>query len=166
MREDSIKVFIEISKGSTSAYELDKETGQLKVKRPLPPGLSYPYNYGFTPNTLSGDGDELDIIVLSEQPIEQNTTIKARPIGMLDEKDQSGPDPKIIAVQTSLSNEFSNLNDIADLSDKFKQDIITFIQAVKQAEPGKWVQFNGWKSREEAFEELLQSTNRFESHKI
>ncbi|MDD2648930.1 MAG: inorganic diphosphatase [Eubacteriales bacterium] len=89
---------IEISKGGKNKYELDKETGMLKLDRVLYTSTHYPANYGFIPRTLSEDGDPLDVLVLCQEPIQPMTLVECRPIGMITMIDSESCDEKIIAV--------------------------------------------------------------------
>ena len=96
--EDSFLAFIEIPKGSKVKYELDKETGLLKVDRVLFSAVHYPANYGFIPRTYCDDGDPLDVLVLGQEPVVPMCMMRARAIGVMQMKDDKGLDDKIIAV--------------------------------------------------------------------
>jgi inorganic pyrophosphatase len=96
--EDSFTAFIEISKGSKLKYELDKETGLLKVDRVLFSAVHYPANYGFIPRTYCDDGDPLDVLVLGQEPVMPMAMMRARAIGRMPMRDDKGLDDKIIAV--------------------------------------------------------------------
>jgi inorganic pyrophosphatase len=91
-------VVIEISKGSKCKYELDKKTGLLVLDRVLYSSVHYPANYGFIPQTLAGDGDPLDVLVLMQEPLVPLTLVRARAIGGFCMRDDKGVDDKIIAV--------------------------------------------------------------------
>ena len=88
---------IEIPKGSTNKYELDKETGLLRLDRALHSAVFYPANYGFIPRTYCDDGDPLDVLVLSQEPVYPLAIVEARPIGVR-MRDEKGVDDKIVAV--------------------------------------------------------------------
>jgi inorganic pyrophosphatase len=96
--EESIIAYIEIAKGSKVKYELDKDTGLLKVDRVLFSAVHYPANYGFIPRSYCDDGDPLDILVLCQEPVLPGCTMRARAIGMMQMRDEKGLDDKIIAV--------------------------------------------------------------------
>lgn len=96
--EGVVKGIIEIPKGSSNKYELDKESGLLTLDRVLYSAVYYPANYGFIPQTLADDGDPLDILVLGEEPVYPLTLVKARAIGLMTMMDQEELDYKIIAV--------------------------------------------------------------------
>jgi len=91
---------IEIPKGSTNKYELDKETGLLRLDRVLYSAVYYPADYGFIPRTYCDDGDPLDVLVLSQEPVFPLTIVEARAIGVMRMRDEKGIDDKIVAIST------------------------------------------------------------------
>jgi inorganic pyrophosphatase len=91
-------VVIEIPKGSTNKYELDKETGLLRLDRVLYSAVHYPADYGFIPRTYCDDGDPLDVLVLGQEPVYPLTLVEARAIGVMRMRDEKGGDDKIVAV--------------------------------------------------------------------
>ena len=91
-------VVIEIPKGSTNKYELDKDTGLLRLDRALHSAVYYPADYGFIPRTYCDDGDPLDVLVLGEEPVYPLTIVEARAIGVMRMRDEKGVDDKIVAV--------------------------------------------------------------------
>ena len=95
---DAFPVVIEIPKGSKNKYELDKETGLLKLDRVLYSAVHYPADYGFIPRTFCDDGDPLDALVLSQEPVYPLTLVEARAIGVMRMRDEKGVDDKIVAV--------------------------------------------------------------------
>src|SRR5687767_14642383 len=96
--ERSFPVIIEVPKGSKNKYELDKETGLLKLDRVLFSAVHYPANYGFIPRTYCDDGDPLDVLVLAQEPVHPLTLVEARAIGVMRMRDEKGIDDKIVAV--------------------------------------------------------------------
>jgi inorganic pyrophosphatase len=96
--EEGFSAFIEIPKGSKVKYELDKETGLLRVDRVLFSAVHYPANYGFIPQTYCGDGDPLDVLVLCQEAVFPMCIMRARAIGCMEMVDEKGTDDKIIAV--------------------------------------------------------------------
>ncbi len=96
--EKSFPVIIEVPKGSKNKYELDKETGLLKLDRVLFSAVHYPANYGFIPRTFCDDGDPLDALVLGQEPVHPLTIVEARAIGVMRMRDEKGLDDKIVAV--------------------------------------------------------------------
>src|SRR3989338_5339787 len=95
---EEINVVVEIPQGSLIKYELDKESGAIFVDRFAFTTMGYPANYGFVPNTMSKDGDPVDVLVLSSYPVAPGTVIPAVPIALLEMEDEAGIDAKIIAV--------------------------------------------------------------------
>ena len=96
--ETAFPVVIEIPKGSKNKYELDKETGLLRLDRVLYSAVYYPADYGFIPRTFCDDGDPLDVLVLAQEPVHPLTLVEARAIGVMRMRDEKGIDDKIVAV--------------------------------------------------------------------
>lgn len=99
-KEGDVNVFVEIPKDGNIKYEIDKESGVIFVDRFLYTAMSYPFNYGFVPNTLSDDGDALDVLVLSDQKVMPGVIIPSKIIGVLEMEDEEGLDAKVLAVPT------------------------------------------------------------------
>jgi inorganic pyrophosphatase len=130
----TVNAIIEISKGSKAKYEVDKETGMLRLDRVLHTAFIYPINYGFIPQTFAGDGDPLDILVLSEVAIEPLCIVEAKVIGVMRMYDK-GEDDKVIAVCTSDAS-VSHYNDIAELPPHFLLELKHFFMRYKELERG------------------------------
>jgi inorganic pyrophosphatase len=96
--ETAFPAIIEIPKGSTNKYELDKATGLLRLDRALYSAVHYPADYGFIPRTFCDDGDPLDVLVLGQEPVYPLTIVEARAIGVIRMRDDKGIDDKIIAI--------------------------------------------------------------------
>ena len=96
--EREFPAVIEVPHGSTNKYELDKETGLLRLDRVLYSAVYYPANYGFVPRTFCDDGDPLDVLVLGQEPVHPLTVVPARAIGVMRMRDEKGIDDKILAV--------------------------------------------------------------------
>src|SRR5512134_2512461 len=96
--EAAFPVIIEVPKGSTNKYELDKESGLLRLDRVLYSAVYYPANYGFIPRTFCDDGDPLDALVIGQEPVHPMTVLEARAIGVMRMRDEQGIDDKIIAI--------------------------------------------------------------------
>lgn len=162
---NDIYVIIEIpSNSSPIKYEIDKKSGMLFVDRFISTPMFYPCNYGYINQTLSLDGDPLDVLVPSYYPIQSNSVIHCKPIGILNMNDESGNDAKIIAVPSKkICKEYEKINDISDISDLLKQQILHFFQYYKKLEKEKWVKIIGWGNHEEAKTEINIACNRFKS---
>ncbi|WP_295164819.1 inorganic diphosphatase [uncultured Buchnera sp.] len=164
---NDIHVIIEIpSNSSPIKYEVDKKSGILFVDRFISTPMFYPCNYGYINETLSLDGDPLDVLVPSPYPIQSNVVINCKPVGILKMQDESGDDAKIIAVPNSkVSKEYENINDISDISELLKKQISHFFQYYKKLEKEKWVKIIGWGDHKEAKLEIHNSYNRVKKNK-
>jgi inorganic pyrophosphatase len=96
--EEAFPAVIEVPRGSKNKYELDKETGLLRLDRVLYSAVHYPANYGFIPRTFCDDGDPLDVLVLGQEPVAPMTIVVARAIGLMRMRDDKGLDDKLVAV--------------------------------------------------------------------
>ncbi len=156
-----VNAFIEISKGGSIKYELDKESGLLFVDRFLHTAMAYPFNYGFIPHTLSPDGDPLDILVLSSEAVAPGCVLPAVVIGLFEMEDEGGIDPKIVAVPSKKVDPFfGEYQDIKDVPDYLKAKITHFFEQVKVLEAGKWVKVQGWKPKKDALELVKKSMTK------
>jgi inorganic pyrophosphatase len=157
-----VNVVIEVPLDSRVKYELDHDTEAIFVDRFLFFDKGYPANYGFIPNTLSGDGDPVDVLVLSPLPVVPGVVMVAKPIGMLETEDEKGQDAKLVAVPPEKVNpEFGKYNDIAELPEEITNKIKFFFENYKKNEPGKWVKVSGWKGRDEALEEIKKGMENY-----
>ena len=144
-------------------YELDKESGALFVDRFLATPMHYPLNYGFIPNTLSGDGDPIDVLVLSEYPITYGAVLPCKPIGVLLMEDEKGEDEKILAVPSEkMNSEYSKINEIEELPEVTLKKVEHFFEHYKDLEKGKWVKVAGYKDSKEAKNKILEAVKRAE----
>lgn len=132
-----MKVFIEISKGSNVKYEFNKKEKVLELDRILHSAVYYPQNYGFLPNTLCDDGDELDVLVVTE-PLLPCTQVICRAIGYLEMYDEKGRDEKLICIATK-DPRYREIFDIFDLPKHFIDEIVEFFKTYKNLEEKKWV---------------------------
>ena len=150
-----VNVIIEVPMDSRVKYEFDHESDMIKVDRFLFFDKGYPANYGFIPNTLSGDGDPVDVLVLSPLPVAPGTLMMVKPIGMLETEDEKGQDAKLVAVPPEKVNpEFGKYNDISEVPAEITEKIKYFFENYKKNEPGKWVKISGWKGKAAAIEEI------------
>lgn len=131
--EDVFTAFIEIPKGSKMKYELDKDTGLLKVDRILFSAVHYPANYGFLPQTYCDDGDPLDVLVLGQEPVVPMCMMRARAIGVMQMRDDKGLDDKIIAVHVD-DPAFAQYTDIAQLMPHVLIELRRFFEDYKALE--------------------------------
>ena len=155
---EEINVFIEIPQNSSIKYELDKDSGVITVDRFTYTTMSYPFNYGFIPQTKANDGDPIDVLVISSLPVYPGTVIPSRPIGMLEMEDEEGIDTKIIAVPTKKVDPFlADIEDIFDLNQITRDKIKHFFDHYKELEPGKWVKTKNFLSKKEALKAIKES---------
>lgn len=150
---------IEIQKGSKMKYEMDKETGYLRLDRVLYTSTHYPQNYGFIPKTLSEDGDQLDVLVLTSESIVPNTLVDCKPVGVVLMKDNNEMDEKIVAVCSS--DPFYNMyNDMDELPKHVFDEIVHFFTVYKYLE-GKKTEVFAIKNKEAAIKIIKESIERY-----
>ena len=134
-----MKIFIEIAKGTNTKYEYDEVNKCLVLDRILHNTNRFPYNYGFVPNTLSPDGDPLDIIVLCDSPLLPGTMVDVKIIGGIDTNDEKGQDDKLISVlNDNIDITSKYLNDINDISKYDLNNIHYFLSHYKDGEENKY----------------------------
>ncbi len=160
---DEINVVIEIPQGGDPIkYEIDKDSGALFVDRILGTSMRYPCNYGYVPNTLCGDGDPVDVLVVLPMPLQAGSVIKCRPIGVLKMTDESGEDAKLLAVPVSKTTSiYDNVKSYKDLPEILIRQIGHFFEHYKDLEAGKWVKIEGWADADEARKEIVASIENF-----
>ena len=152
------KVFIEIPIGSSVKYEVDEETKELKVDRFLYTAFAYPFNYGYIIGAQGGDGDPLDVVVLSSQPVVPGVVMKCHAVGVLATEDEEGEDAKIIAVPDKKIDPFYGVyEDIKDVPEALLAKIKHFYENYKSIEPNKWVKVTDFKGKEEAEKQITSA---------
>lgn len=158
IKKDDFLSVIEIPKGGKNKYELDKETGILKLDRVLYTATHYPANYGFIPRTYAEDNDPLDVLVLCQEVIEPLTLVECYPIGVLIMVDSNEKDEKIIAI--AKKDPFLNgYKDISELPEHISSEIKHFFEVYKQLENKKTEveEFLGRTKAEEIIEKSIKS---------
>ena len=160
---DEINVIVEIPvNGEPIKYEVDKDTGAIFVDRILGTSMHYPCNYGYVPNTLCGDGDPADVMVMSSLGLLPGSVIRCRPVGILKMVDESGEDAKILAVPVDkITLEYKHIQSIEDVSATLLKRIEHFFAHYKDLEEGKWVNIEGWDDIDAAKQEITDSIERF-----
>ena len=156
-----IEVVIEIPRGSRNKYEYDHERHVMRLDRRLFTATTYPADYGFIPDTLAGDGDPLDALVLLEDPTFPGCWVQARPVALMWMQDEAGPDAKIICV-VGDDPRWDHVQDIGDLPEHLRQEIEHFFTIYKALEPGKWADVRGFEGAAEAKAEIASSLRRAE----
>ncbi|MEX1221561.1 MAG: inorganic diphosphatase [Idiomarina sp.] len=159
---EEVNVIIEIpANADPIKYEVDKETGTLWVDRFMSTAMFYPCNYGFVNQTLSLDGDPVDVLVPTPFPLQAGSVIKCRPVGVLKMTDEAGEDAKVVAVPVSkLTKEYDHVKDVNDLPELLRAQITHFFERYKELESGKWVKVEGWGDAAEAKAEIQSSFER------
>ncbi len=159
---EDINVLVEVSVGGHPIkYEMDKEAGTMVVDRFLYTPMAYPGNYGFVPQTLSEDGDPIDVLICNTRPLIPGCVINTRPIGVLVMEDDGGKDEKIIAIpSTQVSARYRNIYNFSDLPEITLSQIEHFFEHYKDLEPGKWVKISGWQDADTAKQMIQQAIER------
>ena len=136
-----VRVYIEIEQNSNLKYETCKETNTLMLDRVLPPPYVYPYPYGYIIGTKAADGDELDIIVLTEKHISKDTYLDVYIVGALIMEDEKGMDEKVLCV---LPEDAHQIRDLEDVSTEIQERISWFFTNYKTSTPDKWSKVGGY----------------------
>jgi len=169
--EDIVPVMVEVSRGSPNKYELEKETGQLMLDRILHSSVYYPGDYGYVPQTLCGDGDPIDILIIAPAEgglvaaLDAGVMANCRVVGMMDMEDEGGRDEKLISV---LQNQKStdHIKTLSDVPKHLQEEIEHFFENYKKLEmkngKQKWAKVLGWYDQAKAIEVLKQSRITYE----
>ena len=158
-----INAIVEIPKGRRSKFEVDKETGLLKLDRYLYSSLMYPGDYGFIPQTLAEDGDPLDVLVMVNEPTFSGCLIEARPIGLFKMTDRGDNDFKILAVPHT-DPIFKDHDDLWRDAPHFLREVEHFFATYKALEGENLVITQGWEAAERARAEIIASIKRYHDH--
>ena len=159
---DEFSVVIEVPKGSKVKYELDKDSGLLKVDRILYSSVVYPENYGFIPQTLADDDDPLDVIVLMQEPVQAMSLLEVRPIGLLPMVDEGENDENIICVHLDDA-EYKTYNHVNEFPEHRLNEIKQFFKEYKNLE-GKEVEMGDISGPEDAREYIQRAINLYKEN--
>lgn len=162
---NDVNVIIEIPMHSDPIkYELDKATGAMFVDRFMSTAMHYPCNYGYIPQTLSGDGDPVDVLVITPVPLITGVVLRCRPIGVLRMTDEAGSDEKLLAVPVdSICTLYRHIKTLEDLAEGRTAAIEHFFQHYKDLEPGKWVKIDGWGGLDAARQEIMDGIAHYKA---
>jgi inorganic pyrophosphatase len=162
---DDFNVIIEIPMhGEPVKYEVDKESGAIFVDRFKNTAMHYPCNYGYIPHTLCGDGDPVDVLVVTPVPLQTGVVVRCRPLGVLKMEDEGGQDAKLIAVPVDkLSTLYRGMQSHTDLPEITLKQISHFFAHYKDLEPNKWVKIDGWYGVDEARAEIMDSVANYQN---
>ncbi|MDH5205000.1 MAG: inorganic diphosphatase [Hylemonella sp.] len=161
---DAFNVIIEIPMNADPIkYEVDKESGAIFVDRFMGTAMHYPTNYGYVPKTIAGDGDPVDVLVITPFPLIPGVVVPCRPIGILKMEDESGVDGKVLAVPTDkILPIYSHWKKPEDINELRLKTIAHFFEHYKDLEPGKWVKILGWDGVDAAKQEVLDGIAAYE----
>jgi len=157
---EAVEAVVEIPRGSRNKYELDPETGALRLDRVLFSSVHYPGDYGFIPGTRSPDGDPLDVIILVEEPTIPGCHVRVRPIGVLFMRDEKGGDEKLLGVPVG-DPRFAEVRDLRDLPHHWLAEVENFFETYKVLE-GKAASTGEWRGAREASRVLHRAWQRGE----
>lgn len=146
---DRFTAVVEIPRGSRNKYEMDHESGIIRLDRVLYSSVHYPADYGFLEDTLAPDGDPLDVIIIVEEPTFPGCRMEVRPVGVLLMRDEQGQDMKILAVPTA-DPRFDGISDLSDVQAHWLREIENFFDIYKELEIGKKTVVEGWKGADAA----------------
>lgn len=160
---EQFNVIIEIPMNADPIkYEVDKETGAVFVDRFMTTAMHYPCNYGYVPQTLSDDGDPVDVLVMTPYPLSPGVVVPCRVLGMLKMEDEAGVDAKLLAVPTEkILPMYSHYQKLDDVNPIVLKTIQHFFEHYKDLEKGKWVKVTGWDDLEAAKNEIVQGQKNY-----
>ena len=160
---DEFNVVVEIPMNADPVkYEVDKESGAVFVDRFMLTAMHYPCNYGYIPQTISDDGDPVDVLVIAPFPIQVGAVITCRAIGVLNMDDEGGGDAKLLALPIDkLYPLYRGIQKPEDLPEEELKRIQHFFEHYKDLEKGKWVKVKGWDGVEAARKEIMASAERY-----
>ncbi len=164
---NDFNVIIEIPMHSDPVkYEVDKDSGAVFVDRFMSTAMHYPCNYGYIPHTIAGDGDPVDVLVVSQFALPPGVVVRCRPIGMLAMEDEAGPDAKLLAVPVdSLSSMYRDIESPRDFPQVILDQIAHFFAHYKDLERGKFVKVAGWLGSDEAKKEIMEGVKAYANAK-
>jgi inorganic pyrophosphatase len=152
-------ITIEIPAGSRNKYEMDHARGRIRLDRMLFTATRYPADYGYLDDTLGADGEPLDALVLTGEPIFPGVVIRVRALGMFRMSDEAGRDDKVLCVPAA-DPRVAHLRELEDVSEFDRLEIAHFFEVYKELEPGKSVDGAAWVGRAAAEAEILASRER------
>ncbi len=162
MAEDPLICMVEIPMGSRNKYEYDPALKAIKFDRFVSAAVVYPTDYGFIPDTLAPDGDELDVLVCVSEPTFPGCLVPVRPVGLFHMTDEKGNDDKIVCVP--LNDPRWNVhNELEDLPQQLRDEIYHFFTVYKDLDPDRLSEPQGWSDRQSALDEISKAQERFQA---
>ena len=147
-------------------YEVDKQTGALFVDRFMGTAMHYPCNYGYIPRTIAGDGDPVDVLVITPFPLVAGVVVRCRPVGVLKMTDEAGDDAKLLAVPIDkILPWYKHWQKPEDIQEERLAQIRHFFEHYKDLEKGKWVKVDGWGGPKEAIAEITAGIANYKKAK-
>ena len=163
MKNDVVEAIVEIPFRSRNKYEVDHESGRIKLDRVLYSAMAYPAEYGFLENTLAPDGDPLDILVIGTEPTYPGCIVPSRVIGYLEAVDNGYEDYKLISV-VDCDPRYNEINKLSDLSPFILEEIKNFFENYKTLQKIE-VKVGDYHEKEDALNLILDCKKRFEENK-
>ncbi|MCK5893899.1 MAG: inorganic diphosphatase [Endozoicomonadaceae bacterium] len=162
---DDFNVIIEIPTNSDPVkYEIDKDSDAVFVDRFMTTTMFYPANYGYIPQTLAGDGDPIDVLVVTPYPVIHGSVVRCRAVGILNMTDEKGEDVKLLAVpHDKLTSLYREVKDYHDLPELLIRQIQHFFEHYKDLEEGKWVKVESWEGPEAAKDAIIKSAEAYQN---
>lgn len=158
---EEFNVIVENPRGSKNKYEIDKETGLIKLDRAMKTAQDFPFDYGFAPQTLWEDDDALDVVILATYPIHPGILLKVRPVAIMHMTDSGDSDDKIIAVPVK-DPRWENVKDLGDINPYTLKEFKHFFETYKSIED-KVVIINGIEGKDKAFEAINKSVELYKN---
>ena len=161
---EQFNVIIEIPMNADPIkYEVEKESGAMFVDRFMSTAMHYPCNYGYIPQTLSDDGDPVDVLVITPFPLIPGVVVTCRPIGVLKMEDEAGGDAKLLAVPIDkILPIYTHWQKPEDMNPLRLKTIQHFFEHYKDLEVGKWVKILGWEDADSARKEIMDGIANYE----
>ena len=158
---EMVNVIVECPKGSKNKYEIDKETGLIKLDRAMKTSQDYPFDYGFVPQTLWEDGDALDVVLLSTYPLAPGILVDARVVGVMHMVDCGESDDKILAVPAK-DPRWDMVKTLKDVNPHTLKEMQHFFETYKSIEDGKKVVIKGFEGKKEALVAVKKGIKMYE----
>lgn len=162
---EAFNVIIEIPMNADPIkYEVDKATSAIFVDRFMNTSMHYPTNYGYVPKTIAGDGDPVDVLVITPVPLIPGVVVPCRAIGILKMEDEAGVDGKVLAVPVDkVLSLYTQWKKPEDLNPMRLKTIEHFFEHYKDLEPGKWVKVLGWDGVDAAHKEITDGMAAYQA---
>ncbi|SRR5579885_603035 len=155
----TVRMIVEIPRGSVNKYEYDTHLGVFRLDRTLYSPMHYPTDYGFVPGTMAEDGDPIDILAMADEPTQQGCLIEVRPLGILEMVDSEQVDRKILAVPMR-NPRYDQIAEIEGIAPHVRREIEHFFEIYKELE-GKTVKLQGWRGIDQAYDAIRASRGRY-----